>query len=1099
MKLLKKLTAIMLAITMVCGMAVTTYAAEKSVDATVTMNVSKTEVKAGETVDVTLTLDKDIENLIALQYDVFFNSTLFELTGSTIGNTHSAMKISDLDEAESSYTISFVDTQTVGETMSAGTLYTLTFTAKEVAAETTATFSMSEEGLMDINFDDIVPQIAGTSATVTVSPASDDAEEGATIPEGAPFTAVTTDAGEVASIKDKGTIDFTGYSTYSAVPYYHVVIPATATSIDVTYPASENPFVSDEYSSAYGYYADVESWSGDGVTFTEYTYDETAEAYTVTFPLSAEVYDYMTGENNTYSFVLDEDGKGYAVCVERTSYDPIAFFTFEYGEESEDTCEHDYGEGVVTLPTISSKGYTTYTCSQCTDSYTDNEVEKATFTPAYAGPMNGHAVVGGTQQTIIRLFSDKEAAYNSVEYKLEFDPSVINIANAAGQGLTPTIDNVSGSVILAGSELNSSCTSSGKNLGAVILRTVALGDATVTLTSAKIDGVEILTAPISLINTCGYKVTLPEGEGYTVSGDAYVAVKGDYSFTVTVDEDYDSTNMVVKANGTEVTPVDGTYTVSAVASDLAIAVEGVEKKAVTPTYTGYAVSASADVTINSGETAQVKVQVSNSDAAVTTYNAYDLTLIYDTDKLTYVSGAAADTDASVSENNGTIRIKSYGADKDFDTVAVVLNFTAKTTGDANVTISAAKVDVSENAILQNTPAATILDSTTVISVNGYDVTFGEGLSGETVAKPGTDYTFKETEQYYDYDITVKVNGTDITSKVTDNKDGTYTIPGAEVTGDIEVSAEMTPKTFAVSVEGSGSSDVAAQTGTGKAAYNTPYTFKVTKKAGYDYVVTVKIGGTAYTGYQVADGTYTIPGADVTGDIVIAVTKTATEVEVTVDGTGAGSVTKDENPARYEQDYTFTVNKEDGYTYEITVKVDGKDITEYVKDNGDDTYTIPGEYVTGEIEITVTKTADFAVDVCEYITLDGQSMYLVTVSGTLGEGKVAKYDGKSMFWSEEYEAYAYLIITDTDLDTVETEAEEKTAIAEGEAAGTVDYTGDVNGTDLIDVNDAQLTYDMYNAKYDSFESVEMLKFLNADVNADKTVNVNDAAAVIAAIQ
>ncbi len=47
---------------------------------------------------------------------------------------------------------------------------------------------------------------------------------------------------------------------------------------------------------------------------------------------------------------------------------------------------------------------------------------------------------------------------------------------------------------------------------------------------------------------------------------------------------------------------------------------------------------------------------------------------------------------------------------------------------------------------------------------------------------------------------------------------------------------------------------------------------------------------------------------------------------------------------------------------------------------------------------------------------------------------------------------------------------------------------MNGTGLTDVNDAQLTYDMYNTKYSSFDVVSMLKFLNADVSGDKTVNV-----------
>ncbi|NLK02449.1 MAG: hypothetical protein GX314_05210, partial [Clostridiaceae bacterium] len=65
--------------------------------------------------------------------------------------------------------------------------------------------------------------------------------------------------------------------------------------------------------------------------------------------------------------------------------------------------------------------------------------------------------------------------------------------------------------------------------------------------------------------------------------------------------------------------------------------------------------------------------------------------------------------------------------------------------------------------------------------------------------------------------------------------------------------------------------------------------------------------------------------------------------------------------------------------------------------------------------------------------------------------------------------------------------------------TLTETCDVNMSGLVDINDAQLVYDIYNGKYQDFTSVEMQKFLNADTNGDKTVNVTDAAAVVAAIK
>lgn len=508
-----------------------------------------------------------------------------------------------------------------------------------------------------------------------------------------------------------------------------------------------------------------------------------------------------------------------------------------------------------------------------------------------------------------------------------------------------------------------------------------------------------------------------------------------------------------------------------------------------PAFTGYAVSASEDKAVAVGENAEVKVAVSNSDSAVTAYNAYDLTMTYDTDKLTYVSCAADDENAVVKEDvPGTIRVIGFGGDKTLDTAAATLTFQAKGVGDAEVKLTAAKVDIGSQAVGNDAPAAFLLDDTTVIKVTGYTVTLGEGLSGESTVAPGADYTFTATDAgNYDYVISATMGGE--TTTANDNGNGTYTISG--VTGNLVINAAMTPKSYNVTVEGTGAGDVTAAD---KATYNTDYTFTVTEDGNYTYNTTVTVGGKAYTLGTPENGKYTIPGTDIKGDIVISVTKTVRPSSVV-------SVTKPDyvkgnDTATKGQDYDFTVEKEDGYDYsEPTVKVGDVDVTDKLVKNGEGSYTIPGSTITGNITIEVTKTAAVTVDVTEYITLNGKVMYLVTASGNFAEGQVAKYDGMSMFFSEKYNAYAYLVISADGLETVKAEAAGKVKVAEGTAAGTVDYTGDVNGTKVIDVNDAQLTYDMYNAKYESFDAVTMPKFLNADVNGDKKVNVTDATAIV----
>ena len=113
-----------------------------------------------------------------------------------------------------------------------------------------------------------------------------------------------------------------------------------------------------------------------------------------------------------------------------------------------------------------------------------------------------------------------------------------------------------------------------------------------------------------------------------------------------------------------------------------------------------------------------------------------------------------------------------------------------------------------------------------------------------------------------------------------------------------------------------------------------------------------------------------------------------------------------------------------------------------------------------------------------------------------EGKVFAYNGEAMFWSEEYQAYAYLVSTGEAL-TAET-ATAQVALTAG-AAQTIDYSGDVNMSGKVDLNDAQLVYDLYNATYYDFSTVSMEKMLRADVSKDKKIDVSDVTAIVAIVR
>lgn len=513
----------------------------------------------------------------------------------------------------------------------------------------------------------------------------------------------------------------------------------------------------------------------------------------------------------------------------------------------------------------------------------------------------------------------------------------------------------------------------------------------------------------------------------------------------------------------------------------------------------YTVSASQDQTTDVGKTVSMTVSVAGGS-----YNAYDLALTYDTARLTYVSGRTADRDASVAEKGGSIRVIGYGADKAVSTAVVTLTFKTKATGTAEVKISSAKIDSSKNAQTRNEPLAVIKNSTTRFIIQPrYTVTLEDGLTADSLsAAAGEDYTFRATDPlHYDYKPSAKVGGKDVTVK--DNGDGTYTIPGSEINGNITVKANRNPKTYKVTFKGEDLS------GENSAPYNTPYHFKLNRKAGYSYVLRVTIGGKSYTGYKAENGGYVIPGAAVTGDIVITAQKnkinpggtsggggssgggsSAGTVSVSFIGSGADDAVG-RKTTRRGSDYTFRIDRKDDTDYDVSARVNGVTV-KCTYDSKKNIYRISGSEVTGDITITITKGAPVEVNV--YITLDKQSMYLVTYSGSVEDGHVPMYDGQNMYWSEAYNAYAWLVISSADEKEVVRTARNSIIIGEGEAAASIDYSGNVDLSGRIDVDDVHLDHDVYNARY-TLVSMVMHKFLNADVNRDRKVDVKDAVWIV----
>ena len=568
---------------------------------------------------------------------------------------------------------------------------------------------------------------------------------------------------------------------------------------------------------------------------------------------------------------------------------------------------------------------------------------------------------------------------------------------------------------------------------------------------------------------------------------------GDWaSFTFTANEGADTSDakFTMKVDNLLTYSDDGASQVqvphNVAGSELTIPVETAAAK-------GYTVSMGADKQVASGQIVEIPVTIGNNDGK-NAYNAYDMTFSFEPTILTLNMEATNIEGYRVIPGSGTVRIVRYGKAAELGD-ALTLSFVAAGQGKSDVKVTEAYVDTNANAIEFDAPAAAILDDTAVITVNGYTVTLPDDFTRTdaegSVIEAGGKLTFVPKDPNYDYTVTVTVGGVEVPPVI--GEDGTYTV--SNVNGNVVVTSTKTPKTFTVA-QGENT------TGAATATYMEDYTFKLTPVDGYTYNMTVTIGGKDYTGFKAQgndDGTttYTIPGADVTGDIVINSNKQVKQPEtftVTFDGTGAGEA-NGESSVKENTNYTFTVAKQENFEYTITATMGGKAVT--VTEGANNTYTIAN--VTGNLVITIEKksTLTMEVTVSKYVEMDNKTVFLVTVTGTPEEGKAFAYGDNVMYKTTAYgqNVYSWLVIVDKNETFDQATAEAKITQASA-TAEEVTQSYDVNETGLVDINDAQLTYDIYSGKYTDFEKVSVRKFLRADVTKDKVVNSTDAVAIIA---
>ena len=546
------------------------------------------------------------------------------------------------------------------------------------------------------------------------------------------------------------------------------------------------------------------------------------------------------------------------------------------------------------------------------------------------------------------------------------------------------------------------------------------------------------------------------------------------------------------------------------------------------TETGYTVSMGADQQLVSGQQVRIPVTVASSEKNITGFNAYDMTFTYDPTALTLNTKTGDAANLTVEDNDGTVRVRRYG-----DAVplgeALALEFTAKATATSTVTLTNAKFDLDANSINFDAPDAAISDADTMVNANNFTVTLPDAFtSDETRLVPkGGSFTFKPVDSHYTYTFTVKMGDT-VTEGLTFGANDTYTI--GNISGNVEVTCTgKTPKQYDVKYvfvdDKDGLLEKDVTKGADTATYLQDYSVTVTPRAGLSYAIHYEIrypNGTrsdqvSLTPVANADGTitYTIPGSKIDGPVYFIIsTDEAIGYPVLVTGNGAeDQAAGNGTSVPRDMPYYLKLNERENCTYTVTAyyqpidSITAVNMPATVRSLGNGKYVVDpipytklsGYAPTWRLVVNVEKVSQKAeeVSVSRYLELNDKTMMLITVKGTPEGGKAFTYDGNTMYKVNAYgtDQYAWLVIVDKGQTLTQEEAAAKVAISAADNVVTITRGSDVNMTGKVDVNDAQLVYDMYNGTYSDFTQVSVEKFLRADVNATKVVDHTDAVAIV----
>ena len=427
------------------------------------------------------------------------------------------------------------------------------------------------------------------------------------------------------------------------------------------------------------------------------------------------------------------------------------------------------------------------------------------------------------------------------------------------------------------------------------------------------------------------------------------------------------------------------------------------------------------------------------------------------------------------------------------TIADSVDGTAKVhpgdTVSMNVTVSGANFRTA-GGVLTFDPALFALDS----------ATSSFALNKSTPAEGQLKFSVNNAADIADGSTVLKLSFT--AQAVTTTSTGNFGFNAAtadvveNLTGDALAAATVTDAVtilgaFTVTYKVEGQADATEQVYDGESPVNVPAD---PTKEHYDFAGWKSSADTADppTLLQKAAIEATVVTADVT--YTAKFTPKTFDVDLPDDGSLTGDPT-----ATYGDDYEVKIEDYDPENYDYEVEYEITDpVTGEVIDTGTATIDpttgeaiIPGGEIIGNVTVTLTQTLkDATVEVfADYVT----GYTLVTAYRTGAEDHKAaaySYGGNNMFYSDAYEAYAWIV---AGAKTVE---EAKAEISKGTSAGTIPTGNDVNGTGIVDNNDVALTFQCYKV-FTPVTAANVQYYLRADVNASHKVDMDDISAVFVA--